>query len=108
MNEIKIAVLGDTESIKGFSAVGLKIFPCEEDALAADIFKSIVSDGYGLIFVTEHIAEVIKKEIEKYNTVLTPSIVPIPGIKDNNGIGVTMLKAAVEKAVGSDIVFNKE
>ncbi len=28
---VKIAVLGDTESIKGFAAVGLDIYPCDSD-----------------------------------------------------------------------------
>ena len=32
---VKIAVLGDTESIKGFAAVGLDIYPCDADAESA-------------------------------------------------------------------------
>jgi len=104
---VKIAVLGDTESIKGFAAVGLEIFPCDKDEAANAIFKKIVDSGYGVIYITEHLASLLQREIEKTDKKLTPSVVPIIGAMGNNGIGMSRLKATVEKAVGSDIIFNK-
>ena len=105
---VKIAVLGDSESIKGFAALGLHTFICENDDVADDIFKSIAQGGYGVIFVTEYLCQVLAKEIEKTDKLPSISVVPIPAVSRNNGIGVARLKAAVEKAVGSDIIFNKE
>lgn len=104
---IKIAVIGDTESIKGFASVGLDIFPCDREDEASALFKKIENAGYGVIYITEQLAELLKKEIEKTDKQLSPSVVPIPGVSRNNGIGTALLKAAVEKAVGSDIIFNK-
>lgn len=104
---VKIAVLGDTESIKGFAAVGLDIFPCDNDSDAQSVFKRAVDAGYGIIYITEHLAGLLTKEIEKTDERLSPSVVPIPGATGNNGIGISRLKASVEKAVGSDIIFNK-
>jgi len=104
---VKIAVLGDTESIKGFAAVGLDIFPCDHDDDAPSVFKRIVDADYGVIYITEHMASLLSKEIEKTDECLTPSVVPIPGAGGNTGIGTARLKEAVEKAVGSDIIFNK-
>lgn len=104
---VKIAVIGDTESIKGFAAVGLDIFPCDRDAQATSIFKRVVDAGYGIIYITEHLSSLLTKEIEKTDERLSPSVVPIPGADGNTGIGTARLKAAVEKAVGSDIIFNK-
>lgn len=104
----KIAVFGDTESVKGYLAAGLQVFTCDEEEEALPTFKQIVAEGFAVIYVTENLAVLLKREIEKYNTALTPSIVPIPSIKGNSGIGVEMLRDAVIKAVGSDIVFNKE
>ena len=101
---VKIAVLGDTESIKGFAAVGLDIYPCDNDTESAAEFKKIVNADYGVIFVTERLVPFLQKEIEKVNRQLSPSVVPISG---NNGSGVAALKSAVEKAVGSDIIFNR-
>ena len=103
---VKIAVFGERESIKGFAAVGLDIFPCDRDEDAAGLFKNVVDAGYGVIYITEHFASLLTREIEKTDTRLTPSVVPIPGALGNTGIGVARLKSAVEKAVGSDIVFN--
>lgn len=104
---IKIAVFGDRESIKGFAAVGLDIFPCERDEDAPALFKRVVDADYGVIYITEHYASLLSRELEKCDSRLSPSVVPIPGAAGNTGIGTARLKAAVEKAVGSDIIFNK-
>ena len=104
---VKIAVLGDTESIKGFAAVGLDIYPCDREENAEEIFSKIVSADYGVIFVTERLVPILKRQINKTDKQLTPSVVPIIGVSGNNGAGTAALKAAVEKAVGSDIIFNK-
>lgn len=104
---VKIAVLGDTESIKGFAAVGLDIFPCDRDGDADELFSKIVGAGYGVIFITERLVPLLDRQLAKINRQLMPSVVPIPGVSGNNGAGTAALKAAVEKAVGSDIIFNK-
>lgn len=104
---VKIAVLGDTESIKGFAAVGLDIYPCDRDADAEELFSKIVTAGYGVIYLTERLVPILKRQIDKTDKQLTPSVVPIIGVSGNNGAGTDALKAAVEKAVGSDIIFNK-
>ena len=104
---VKIAVLGDTESIKGFAAVGLDIYPCDREENAEELFSKIVSAEYGVIFVTERLVPILKRQIDKTDKQLTPSVVPIIGVSGNNGAGTAALKAAVEKAVGSDIIFNK-
>ncbi len=105
---VKLAVIGDSESIKGFACLGLDIFVCENDADADDVFKEVLGRGYGVIFITEHLAEVTYKQIQKTDTMHSVSVVPIPAVNYNNGIGISRLSAAVEKAVGSDIIFNKE
>ena len=104
---VKIAVLGDTESIKGFAAVGLDMFPCDRDGDAEELFSKIVSANYGIIFITERLVPILNRQIDKTDKQLTPSVVPIIGVSGNNGAGTAALKAAVEKAVGSDIIFNK-
>ena len=102
----KIAVFGDTESIKGFLSLGLDIFPCDHDDMAHTQFKNLCNADYGVIFITEHLAALLSNEIAKVDELLTPAVVPIPGAAETNGVGVARLKAAVEKAVGSDIIFN--
>ncbi|MDO4731303.1 MAG: V-type ATP synthase subunit F [Clostridia bacterium] len=102
----KIAVLGDIDSIKGFSTIGLDIFPCENETLAKSTLKRLIAGEYGIIYITEYYASLLKKEIKKTEDQILPAIIPIPGITGNNGIGFSRLKNSVERAVGSDIIFN--
>ncbi len=37
-----------------------------------------------------------------------PAIIPIPGSRGNTGLGMQKLRANVEKAIGADILFEKE
>lgn len=109
---LRCAVLGDTESVKGFGAVGLEVFPCDDPAKAGPIFRRLASagetagEGYGVIYLTEELALVLDKDIRALEEQLLPAVIPIPGVKGNTGLGVRRLKESVEKAVGSDIIFN--
>lgn len=102
-----IAVLGDSESIKGFSAIGLDIFPCESFENASKILRNIAeSDEYSIIYITEEYYKNTTKDRVKYEERITPAIIPIPGVKGNYNAGTKRLSSFVEKAVGSDIIFN--
>lgn len=102
-----IAVIGDSESIKGFCAIGLDAFPYESFDEAVPLFKKIAdSDNYAVIYITEELFELLEKERTRYESKLTPAVVPIPSVKGNTGIGTKRLSLFVEKAVGSDIIFN--
>lgn len=104
---VKIAFLGDSESVKGYAAIGIKAFPCDDAEQAEALLKQLCSGEYGIIYITEELAQHLSEEIAKYDEKFMPSIIPLPGVKNNNGIGIQRLKASVEKAVGSDIIFNK-
>ena len=104
---VKIAFFGDRESIKGFAAVGINTFPCDDLANAKSIFKELCAGEYGVIYITEELALELESEIAEFDEKFLPAIIPLPGVKNNNGIGVNRLKASVEKAVGSDIIFSK-
>ena len=102
-----IAVIGDGESIKGFSAVGLDIYPCEGDTDAAALLRRVAdSDRYAVIYLTEEVYELAEKERARCAEQLTPALIPIPGVKGNMQTGRQRLSSFVEKAVGSDIIFN--
>ncbi len=103
----KIAIIGDRESIKGFAAIGISTVPCDVDDTAAQKFNELCSGEYGIVFITEELARHLEEEIAKYDNKFIPAIIPLTGVKNNNGIGMDRLKASVEKAVGSDIIFNK-
>ena len=104
----KTAVIGDYDSIYGFAATGLTVFPVKNAEEGEKTLKQIASSGYDIIFVTESLAMQIKDVISRYYESMTPAIIPIPGVRDNNGIGVENIKENVKKAVGSDVLFGDD
>ena len=99
----KIGVMGDKDSIYGFSSVGLTVMPVEEPSEGVRLLKS-VADEFAVIFITERLAEEMDSEIQKYRERTVPAIIPIPGVTGNTGIGMKNVSRSVEQAVGSDIL----
>ena len=52
----------------------------------------------------ENLAQYLEHEIARYKDVPSPAIILIPGREGPLGLGQSALKAAVEKAVGIDIL----
>ena len=103
---LRAAVMGDIESIQGFAAVGLDVYPCEETEEAAPLFRRLCGGGeYAVIYMTEELAERLEKERKKQEEESLPAVIPIPGVRGNTGLGLRRLSEAVEKAVGADILF---
>ena len=103
----KIAVIGDSESIKGFAAIGFDIIECEKPEKAGALLRNTAeTELYSIIYMTEETFSASERERKKYEEKSLPAIIPIPGLKGNNGIGKQRLSDFVERAVGSDIIFN--
>ena len=100
----KIGVIGDRESVLGFKAVGLSVFPCDEPEEARRILKEIAKQDFAIIYVTEQLAVQLTSELARYKDSLTPAIILIPGKEGSLGIGMANVKTAVERAVGADIL----
>ncbi len=102
----KVAVLGDIDSIYGFSALGLEVFGVSDENSAKKAFSKLTSGDYAVIYITEACGEFLTEEIEKTAENTTPAVILIPGIKGNTGKGIENVRNSVIKAVGSDIIFN--
>ena len=107
----RCAVMGDTESVQGFAAVGLDIFPCDDPAEAGALLRRLAAAGepgreeYGVIYLTERLAALLERELDALDGQMLPAVIPIPGVHGNTGAGLERVRACVEKAVGSDILF---
>ena len=104
MSDYKIAVLGDKDSVLGFKALGLDVFPAEDVEEAKRTLHALAKESYAVIYLTEQYAAGMEKEIERYKDDLTPAIILIPGKDGSLGIGMAKVKQAVERAVGADIL----
>ncbi|MBP1755520.1 MAG: hypothetical protein H6Q59_1918 [Firmicutes bacterium] len=102
----KAAVLGDRDSIYGFAALGLETYPVLNRDEAAKILKTLADGQYAVIYITESLQAELELEIDRYVNQYLPAIIPIPGVSGNTGNGMRYVKKSVERAVGSDIIFN--
>lgn len=101
----KIAVVGDYDSIYGFAALGLSVFPADDRETLCAVLRRLAESGYGIIYITESKAALVQDVIEEYRERRLPAVILIPGVSGNTGAGIAQVKKSVEQAVGSDIIF---
>ncbi len=100
----KIAVLGDKDSICGFACLGVETAVVYSETEAREQFSRLVSENYGIIYITEYFAEKLRDEISALENAVTPAVILIPGVNGNTGKGMENIGRTVEKAVGSLIL----
>ncbi len=104
----KIAVIGGPDTVIGFKALGLDTFPVRQADEAHEIFKRITKadqpDEYAIIYLEENLAEPLKADIDRFKDSPSPAVILIPGKDGSLGLGQSALQAAVERAVGANIL----
>ena len=103
MSSYKIAVLGDKDSVLGFKALGLDVFPAETADEAKKVLHDLAKSNYAVVYLTEQYAAQMQAEVARYKDELTPAVILIPGKDGSLGIGQAAVKSAMERAVGADI-----
>ncbi|MDR0951382.1 MAG: V-type ATP synthase subunit F [Oscillospiraceae bacterium] len=104
---LKIAVIGHRETVMGFKALGLEVFPAETNEQALEVFAKLTEnpEEYAIIYIEESYAGVLTPETDKYKDSPVPAIILIPGRDGSLGLGRTALRSAVERAVGSAAIL---
>ena len=100
----RIAVLGDRDSVLGFKALGLDVYPAETAEEARPILHRLAREDTAILYLTEQLAAGLEAEIARYKDALAPAIILIPGKAGSLGIGMANVKKSVERAVGADIL----
>ena len=102
----KIGVMGGPDTVIGFKALGLDTFAVDNKDEAKRIMNKItdVDSEYAIIYLEENLAEALSNEIKRVKDRPTPAIILIPGREGSIGLGQSALKAAVERAVGTNIL----
>ena len=98
-----IAVMGDKESTLSFKAIGIRVYECSTRAGALKALRSAAEET-AIIYVTEEVYLLISEEIKEFDDKPLPAIIPFPGIRGGNGLGIDLLNKSVETAVGSNIL----
>jgi len=107
--EGKIAVLGDTDFVMPFSALGVDTFATGEgrDEIAENAGK-IIEGGYALIVVAENIASSVEQIFADYENLPTPCIVVVPFTTEPTGVAIKTLGEALKIATGINILQKNE
>ena len=100
----KIAVLGDRDSVLGFKALGLEVFPAQAGEEAKPILRQLAKEDYAVVYLTEQFDAQMEADIARYKDELTPAVILIPGKEGSLGMGMANIKKSVERAVGADIL----
>ena len=102
---MKIGIIGSTDTILGFKAVGVEPLGVSsvEDGIKM-INELRASEEYGIIFVTEDWAEKLDEELQLLEAKTLPAVIRIPASRGSTGAGLKNLKRIVERAVGSDVL----
>lgn len=99
----KIGMMGGKDSILPFKGLGIDVFPVTDLEEARRQIESL-ADEYGVIFITERVAEQLEDTIAQYDKYPTPAIIPIPSSTGSLGIGMERIHQNVEKAIGMNIL----
>ncbi len=100
----KVAVIGEKESIIGFSALGLNVFEIDDATGAEKKIKELIKLEYGIIYLTEKVAQDLNERLEYYQVNYNAALVPIPGSDKSAKIGLENVRKSIERAVGSNIL----
>ncbi len=102
----KIAIVGDGDSIMVFKAAGVATFPAEDDKKARDVLRKVAQE-YQVIFVTEELSRKLGDFLKRFDETPYPVVLTVPSGKGASGYGDEMLRSAMERALGVDILFQK-
>ena len=104
----KIAIIGDRDTVLGFMALGFSVHEANDAETAAKLLHTLVKSGaYAVIFLTENLAVQLEEEMGQYKDLPLPAVVSIPGQGGSTGYGMNLIRSAVERAVGADILFKE-
>lgn len=103
---LKIAVIGGSETVLGFRALGLDTRSAANAEEARGALAELTQEGkdYAIIYIEETLAQYLTAEINRFKDSPTPAIILIPGRDGSIGLGQMALKSAVERAVGTNIL----
>jgi len=105
----KIAAIGEEDAVLGFKALGIEVYPVDGPDATVTILNRLMNDqGYGIVFVSESMADRVEELMAEIGSRPLPSLVYIPGSKGSQGFAMQRIRKIIERAVGADILSGKE
>ena len=98
-----IAMVGDRDSILGFKALGVSVFPTDTSEDAISILRTLIKQEFKIVFITEQVAPDAGTIADEMEGKSMPVIMMIPSNKGSMGLGMQRMRELVRKALGADI-----
>jgi len=104
--EGKIAVLGDTDFVMPFTALGVDTYAATDEANVIENAKKIIQGKYALILVAETIAPAAETVFADYEGSATPCVLVLPFTTESQGFATEALAKVLKMATGISILQN--
>lgn len=107
--EGKVAVLGSSDFVKPFSAIGADIFAVSEKT--EDITKNakkILEQNYAIIVVAEDVAPLAEQIFADVQKKPAPAVIVVPFTTESKGFATEALGHMLKIATGINILENKK
>jgi vacuolar-type H+-ATPase subunit F/Vma7 len=112
-NQYKIAIIGPTDMVSGFRALGVEAIDAQTGAAALDELRRVKKltldttsdEKYAVVCVIEDLLQDIDQaEYAKVVSGPLPAVIVLPGPAGSKGVAIARLRALAEQAVGSAII----
>jgi len=103
----KMAILGEGDSVLAFKAGGVDAFYASDREDAKDLLRKLAKE-YAIIFITDKLAKEMDDLLKKFNSAPYPVVIPVPSGDGDSSYAMQKIKERMEKALGVDILFNRE
>lgn len=104
--EGKIAVLGDTDFVMPFAALGVDTYAVGDEADVIENAKKIIQGKYALILVAENVAQAADTVFADSEGSPTPCVLVAPFTTESEGFATEALAEVLKMATGIDILQN--
>jgi V/A-type H+-transporting ATPase subunit F len=102
---LKVASIGDRESVLGMSVLGVRPCPVTEPREVPALLESLLREDYRIIFVTEELAAPWRHEIAEHMAATEASILMVPSRKGSRGRGLELVREMGIRALGADVLY---
>ena len=104
MSEKEIAIIGTSEIVKPFLALGVPYLETQDPVAAREYFRKIAKEeSTGLILIAESLAEKIMEDIEELKTKELPAVFIMPEYGSKKKLGLNRLQKTMAKAIGKKL-----
>lgn len=112
-NQYRIAIIGPTDMVSGFRALGVEAIDAQTPGDALDALRRLKksttdaasSEKYAIVCIIEDLLQnVDQAEYAKIVSGPLPAVIVLPGPAGSKGVAIARLRRLAEQAVGSAII----